>query len=78
MRGCRFYEAKNMKFDFIKNTEKFTIIGFIIPRFTAILSLEIQQLLTSTGIECSIALKIIWGVISIIGVVLLIIFLRLS
>jgi hypothetical protein len=48
------------KFNFIKPTIIFSIIGIFIPGFTAIGILGIQMLLTSFGIGCSIAWKGIW------------------
>jgi len=48
------------KINFIKPTIIFSIIGIFIPGFTAIGILGTQMLLTSFGIECSIAWKGIW------------------
>ena len=49
-----------MKFNFIKPTLIFLIVGFFIPGFTAIGLLGLQMLLRKFNIECSTAWTIIW------------------
>ncbi|MEN2412944.1 hypothetical protein [Flavobacterium mesophilum] len=48
----------------------FCIIGFVIPGFTAIFLVCIQQFLEKLGLECTIAWKSFW-IISWIGMILL-------
>ena len=67
---------KKIQFDFIKPTIIFSIIGILIPGFTAIGLLGIQMLLSSGGIECTIAWKIIWTLTTIIGIALPVIFIK--
>ena len=59
-----------MKFNFIKPTLIFCIIGFIIPGFTAILLFGIQILLSEIGLDCSDSWELIWLITS-IGMVIL-------
>jgi hypothetical protein len=67
---------RKIEFNFIKPTIIFSIIGIFIPGFTAIGLLGIQMLLSSGGIECTIAWKIIWTLTTIIGIALPIIFIK--
>ena len=59
-----------MKYNFLKSTLKFCILGFLIPGFTAIFLLGIQSLFMKTGVECSMAWELIWLITS-IGMVIL-------
>jgi hypothetical protein len=59
-----------MKFNFIKPTIIFSIVGFFIPGFTAIGLLGLQMLLSKIGIECSTAWTIIWTITTIGGLLL--------
>jgi hypothetical protein len=65
-----------MKFNFIKPTLIFTIVGFFIPGFTAIGLLGLQMLLSKIGIECSTAWTIIWATTTIGGLLLPFLFYR--
>ena len=65
-----------IKFDFLNPTIIFSIIGIFIPGFTAIGLVGFQMLLSSFGIECTIAWKLIWTLTTIIGIVLPIIFIK--
>lgn len=51
-----------MKYNFVKSTLIFCVIGSFIPGFTAILLIGIQILFTKIGIECSNAWKLIWSI----------------
>lgn len=48
------------KFIYTKQTLKFCIAGFLIPGFTAILLVLIQQGFTLLGVECTISWTIVW------------------
>lgn len=65
-----------MKFNFIKPTLIFAIVGLFIPGFTAIGLLGLQILLSKIGIECSTAWTIIWTTTIIAGLILLFLFYR--
>lgn len=65
-----------MKFNFIKPTLIFAIVGIFIPGFTAIGLLGLQMLLSKLGIECAIAWTIIWTTTSISGIILPFLFYR--
>lgn len=65
-----------MKFDFIKPTLIFAIVGLFIPGFTAIGLLGLQMLLSRIGIECSTAWTVIWTTTTIAGIFLLYLFYR--
>ena len=65
---------ENKKFDFLKPTIIFSLIGIFIPGFTVIVLIGTQKLLSSVGIECTISWKIIWSLTTIIGIGLPIIF----
>ena len=65
-----------MKFNFIKPTLIFTIVGFFIPGFTAIGLLGLQMLLGNFGIECSTAWTVIWATSIIAGLLLPFLFYR--
>jgi hypothetical protein len=65
---------KNINFDFLKPTIIFSIIGIFIPGFTAIGLVGTQMSLSSVGIECTIAWKIIWTSTIILGIILPVIF----
>ena len=65
-----------MKFNFIKPTLIFAIVGLFIPGFTAIGLLGLQMLLSNIGIECSTAWTIIWTTTTIAGLVLPLLFYR--
>ena len=65
-----------MKFNFIKPTLIFTIVGFFIPGFTAIGLLGLQMLLSKIGLECSTAWTIIWTTTTIGGLLLPFLFYR--
>ncbi len=60
----------DVKFNFIKPTLIFSIVGIFIPGFTAILLVVIQMLLSNIGIECSSAWTFIWTTTSIAGLIL--------
>ena len=59
-----------MNFNFTKSTLIFTIVGLVIPGFTAVGLLGIQMLLSQSGIECSSAWSIIWTTTIIAGLIL--------
>lgn len=59
-----------MKFNFIKPTLIFAIVGLFIPGFTAIGLIGLQILLSNFSIECSTAWKSIWTATIIIGLAL--------
>jgi len=59
-----------MKFNFIKTTLIFAIVGLFIPGFTAIGLLGLQMLLGKIGIECSTAWTVIWTTTIIAGLFL--------
>lgn len=65
-----------MKFNFIKPTVIFTVVGLFIPGFTAIGLLGLQMLLIKIGIECSTAWTIIWATTTIGGLLLPFLFYR--
>jgi hypothetical protein len=65
-----------MKFNFIKPTLIFTIVGLLIPGFTAIGLLGFQMLLSKIGIECSTAWTVIWTTTTIAGLFLPYLFYR--
>ncbi len=65
-----------MKFNFIKETLVFSVVGFFIPGFTAIGILGIQILLSKFGIECSIAWIVIWSLSIVAGIIMPILFCR--
>jgi len=65
-----------MKFDFIKPTLIFVIVGLFIPGFTAIGLLALQMLLSNFGIECSTAWTIIWTTTILAGLILPFLFYR--
>ncbi len=67
---------KNINFDFLKPTIIFSIIGIFIPGFTAMGLVGTQMLLSSVGIECTVAWKIIWTSTIILGIVSPIIFIK--
>jgi hypothetical protein len=52
--------STNIKFDFLKPTLIFAIVGFFIPGFTAIALLGFQMLLTFLGLECSASWIALW------------------
>jgi hypothetical protein len=65
-----------MKFNFIKPTLIFAIVGLLIPGFTAVGLLGLQMLLSNFGIECSNAWTIIWAITIIAGLILPFLFYR--
>jgi hypothetical protein len=65
-----------MKFNFIKPTLIFSIVGIFIPGFTAIVLLGLQMLLSNIGIECSTAWTFIWTTTIIAGLILPFLFYR--
>lgn len=65
-----------MKFNFIKPTLIFAIVGLFIPGFTAIVLFGIQMLLSIVGIECSTAWTIICTISIISGLILPYLFYR--
>ena len=65
-----------MKFNFIKPTLIFAIVGLFIPGFTAIGLLGLQMLLSNIGVECSSAWTIIWTTTIIAGLILPFLFYR--
>ncbi|MFK5983589.1 MAG: hypothetical protein QM499_11790 [Flavobacteriaceae bacterium] len=65
---------KNKKFNFLKPTLIFLIVGLFIPGFTVIALLGFQMLLTSLGIECHNAWNILWTVTVLGGLILPILF----
>lgn len=65
-----------MRFDFLTPTLKFIAAGIFIPGFTAIVLVAILLFLQSIGLPCLTAIKIIWGITSIAGIVLPILFVR--
>ncbi|RTZ02692.1 hypothetical protein EKL98_12560 [Flavobacterium bomense] len=67
---------KNINFDFLKPTIIFSIIGIFIPGFTAMGLVGTQMLLSSVGIECTVAWKIIWTSTIILGIVSPVIFIK--
>lgn len=54
------------KFDFMKPTIIFSIVGFLIPGFTAIGLFGFQMMFSSLGLECTTAWNMLWA-ITIIG-----------
>lgn len=65
-----------MKFNFIKPTLIFAIVGLFIPGFTAIGLLGLQMLISNIGIECSTAWSVIWATSIIAGLLLPFLFYR--
>lgn len=65
-----------VKFNIIKSTLIFSIVGIFIPGFTAIGLLGFQMLLSGVGIECSNAWIIIWTLTSLLGVIFPVLFYR--
>ena len=65
-----------MKFNFIKPTLIFAIVGLFISGFTAIGLLGLQMLLSNVGIECSTAWTIIWSTTITAGLILPFLFYR--
>ena len=65
-----------MKFNFVKPTLTFLIIGVFIPGFTAIVLLGFQMLLTVIGIECTNAWTVIWTITTAAAIILPFLFLR--
>ena len=65
-----------MKFDFIKPTLIFAIVGLFIPGFTAVGLLGLQMLLRKIGIECSTAWTVMWTTTTIAGLFSLYLFYR--
>jgi len=65
------------KYNFIRPTLKFCIVGFFIPGFTAIAIAGFQIGLASLGIECANAWTILWITTTIGTVIAPIIFIRL-
>jgi len=63
-----------LRFNIIKSTLIFSIVGIFIPGFTAIGLLGFQMLLSGIGIECSNAWIIIWTLTSLLGLILPILF----
>jgi hypothetical protein len=64
------------KYNFIRPTLKFCIVGFFIPGFTAIAIAGFQIGLVSLGIECTSAWTILWTLTTIGAVIAPIIFIR--
>jgi hypothetical protein len=58
-----------MKFNFVKPTLIFAIVGLFIPGFTAIGLLGLHMLLSNIGIECPTAWTIIWTTTIITGLI---------
>lgn len=58
------------KYNYIKSTMIFCIIGLLIPGFSALLLVGTQLILQKTGIECTVIWKAFW-VFSWIGMILL-------
>ncbi len=54
--------GNKLKINILESTLYFCIVGFFISGFTAILLFGIQLLLTQIGIECVIAMKIIYSI----------------
>lgn len=69
--------TKNKHFKYVKSTLKFSIAGFLLPAFGAILFLGLQIGLSSLGIECSTAIKTLWTIASIGLVITPIVFISL-
>jgi hypothetical protein len=67
---------KKAQFDFLKPTIIFSIVGVFIPGFTAIGLLGLQMILSSGGLECTVAWKTIWTISTITGIALPIIFVK--
>lgn len=65
-----------MEFNFIKPTIIFSIVGLIIPGFTAFGIIGFQMTLCHYGIECSRAWTIIWTTTIIAGIILPLLFYR--
>lgn len=65
-----------MKFNFIKPTISFAIVGLFIPGFSAIIILGLQMLLSKVGFECATAWIIIWTTTIIAGLILPYLFYR--
>lgn len=63
-----------MKYNFIKPTLIFALIGFFIPGFTAVIIIGLQCLLTFLGLECSAAFDIIFIVSGILAIISPVIF----
>jgi hypothetical protein len=64
------------KFNFIRPTLIFTLVGLFIPGFTAIGILGFQMLLTLFGLECSTAWTVLWTLTISGGLILPILFYR--
>jgi len=69
--------AGNGKFSYTNSTLKFSIAGFFIPGFTAIILLGFQMGLTLLGLECSVAWKVIWTITTIGAIGAPILFVRI-
>ncbi len=62
--------------DLLKPTLIFSAVGIFIPAFTAILLLGFQMLLSSIGLECHNAWKVLWTITILGGLTLPIFFYR--
>lgn len=74
--GIRHNEQTKMKFDFIKPTLIFAIVGLFITDLTAIGLFILQIFIHSLGIECATAWTIIWTTTIIAGLILPYLFYR--
>jgi hypothetical protein len=69
--------TEKSKFTYTNSTLKFSIAGFFIPGFTAIILLGFQVGLTYLGLECTMAWKVIWTITLIGTIVAPILFVKL-
>ena len=69
-------ELKHKKFNFLKPTLIFLIVGFLIPGFSAIGLFGFQMLLTSFGLECHDAWNVLWAITAFGALMLPILFFR--
>lgn len=60
----------DIKFNFLKSTLIFALVGLFIPGFTAIGLLGLQMLLSSLGVDCETAWTVIWS-FTIFGAIIL-------
>jgi hypothetical protein len=69
-------KSTTMKFNFIKPTLIFSVVGLFVPGFTAIVLVGLQVLLSKIGIGCWNAWKIIWTTTTMAGLILPFLFYR--
>ncbi len=66
-----------MNYNFVQSTLFFCIAGIFMPGFTAIGIFIIQLLLTTTGINCSVAWMVTWWIMAVGMVLLPLLFIRM-